>query len=279
MFPSFELFGKTFGMYGLMAMVGFVVCGLVAFLIGRSRKIAFEDIILVILSIGAGLMVGGHLLYGITRMSDFFTFIGESKSLSFVDVFNALLDTFGGSVFYGGFLGGLCAILIHTKFSKDVKRSQILDVYAVSVPLFHMFGRLGCFFGGCCYGIEHEFGFVAPENPLLPGYGGVSRFPVQLIEAGCNLLIFVVILLLYLKRKKEYPLLPIYLLIYPPVRFTLEFFRGDAIRGHLFGLSTSQWISIFLFAAAIIWLVLRKRNLKNAPESASEEIRTETSPN
>ena len=43
----------------------------------------------------------------------------------------------------------------------------------------------------------------------------------------------------------------IYMLIYPVVRFILEFFRGDEIRGIWFGLSTSQWISIALFAFAI----------------------------
>ena len=48
----------------------------------------------------------------------------------------------------------------------------------------------------------------------------------------------------------------IYMLVYPIVRFTLEFFRGDTIRGFLFGLSTSQWISILLFTTAVIGLTI-----------------------
>ena len=49
-------------------------------------------------------------------------------------------------------------------------------------------------------------------------------------------------------------LIYVYMLIYPVVRFILEFLRGDEIRGFLFGLSTSQWISILLFVYALIRL-------------------------
>ena len=54
----------------------------------------------------------------------------------------------------------------------------------------------------------------------------------------------------------EKRLIFIYMLIYPVVRFTLEFFRGDEIRGFVLGLSTSQWISIILFAAAVVGLTV-----------------------
>ena len=53
-----------------------------------------------------------------------------------------------------------------------------------------------------------------------------------------------------------------YMLMYPAARFVLEFFRGDAIRGFLFGLSTSQWISIGLFAVAVWKLFFAKAKAK-----------------
>jgi phosphatidylglycerol:prolipoprotein diacylglycerol transferase len=40
------------------------------------------------------------------------------------------------------------------------------------------------------------------------------------------------------------------------VRFFDEFLRGDAIRGFIFGLSTSQFISIFIEAFALVMLLL-----------------------
>ena len=48
----------------------------------------------------------------------------------------------------------------------------------------------------------------------------------------------------------------VYFLIYPVVRFSLEFLRGDEIRGIWFGLSTSQWISIALFVFALIRVLM-----------------------
>ena len=54
----------------------------------------------------------------------------------------------------------------------------------------------------------------------------------------------------------------IYGLIYPVVRFINEFFRGDAEeRGYFGALSTSQWISIFVFAlsAFMVTKIILKR--------------------
>jgi phosphatidylglycerol:prolipoprotein diacylglycerol transferase len=56
----------------------------------------------------------------------------------------------------------------------------------------------------------------------------------------------------------------VYLFADPVIRFIDEFFRGDDIRGFLFGLSTSQIISILLFAFATVFTIidLKKRKEK-----------------
>ena len=56
----------------------------------------------------------------------------------------------------------------------------------------------------------------------------------------------------------------LYLAVYAFVRFFDEFLRGDALRGFIFGLSTSQFISIFIevFALAMLLLPIIKRKLK-----------------
>ena len=142
-----------------------------------------------------------------------------------------------------------------TRFNPDRFHLNQLPMYAVLVPLFHAFGRVGCFLGGCCYGIESEFGFTTHTNTNIPSINGVNRFPVQLLESGCNLIIFFILLTLFRKRIMEKRLIWIYLLIYPVVRFCDEFLRGDVYRGFLLGLSTSQWVSIILFGVAVVVLV------------------------
>jgi phosphatidylglycerol:prolipoprotein diacylglycerol transferase len=56
-----------------------------------------------------------------------------------------------------------------------------------------------------------------------------------------------------------------YTFLYAVARFFLEFFRGDADRGFVFGglLSTSQFIAAILGPAAILlWFVLRRPRMK-----------------
>ena len=53
-----------------------------------------------------------------------------------------------------------------------------------------------------------------------------------------------------------------YTLLYAVARFILEFFRGDADRGFVFGglLSTSQFIAVLLAPVAIgLWVARRQR--------------------
>lgn len=262
MFPYVEVFGKMIGSYAICAMVGFLVCGIVACSLARSYKIAYEDIILVMVTIGVSLLLGGHLFYGMTNMKNVIALFQNVSSYRLQEIVGYLGQYFGGMVYYGGFLGACAGLVLHTKFSKAVSRAVVFDLFAVCIPLFHVFGRIGCFFSGCCYGIESSWGFVAHGNTLVPELNDVMRMPVSLLEAACNLVIFLVLLCIFSKRKKEGNLIWYYMLLYPAARFVLEFFRGDAIRGIWFGLSTSQWISMVLFgiaAAKLLWQKGRKR--------------------
>ncbi len=266
MHPVIHLFGRAFGTYGLCALVGFALAFIVVWRLAKRYGNTIDDVLLLGIAIGVGLFLGGHLLYAITRADLVVKAFGDIGRESIEVWYVEMATAFGGMVFYGGFLGGLVGLLIFTRFYRDLKRENALDLYAVATPLFHTFGRIGCFFGGCCFGKESDWGFLVRENRYYPEMVGVVRIPVQLIESGCNLLLFVCLFVLFLKRKAERELLWVYLTAYLAIRFTLEFFRGDAIRGVRFGLSTSQWISIALFAAAFVHWILhyRKKPTQNA---------------
>ena len=256
MFPSFEIFGRQIGLYGIMVVVGGFVCAILGSRLIKRYGFDVFDWSILLLSIGAGIFLGAHILFSLTNIQTLILTFQHIGELWFDRFWELFVSAIGGMVFYGGFLGGLASIPIYCKFDKRVTRGQMFDLYAVLVPLFHVFGRIGCFLGGCCYGIESPFGFTVHGNELNPGINDVCRLPVQLIESGCNLLIFLLLFYLYRKRIMENRIIFLYMLIYPVVRFTLEFFRGDEIRGFVFGLSTSQWINIFLFAAAVIGLTV-----------------------
>ena len=84
---------------------------------------------------------------------------------------------------------------------------------------------------------------------------GEYLLPVQLIESLFNALLFILLIVCALKIKRKLKILGIYFIGYSVFRFILEFFRYDEIRGFLFGLSTSQFISIFIFAVGMAFLI------------------------
>lgn len=262
MYPIIEIFGREFGTYSILAIFGMMLSFFVAFILAKRKGIEREDFIILCLFIVGGLFIGSHLIYGVTNIKHLIILFKNLSKFSFSEIISLLITYFGGMVFYGGFLGACAGVFAYTKFSKKIDRSLAFDLFAVALPLFHVFGRIGCFFGGCCFGKEWSWGFTVHGNTLNPAVNDVLRIPVQLIEAGCNLAIFLLILFLYYKIGQRGILIYVYMIIYPVARFILEFFRGDEIRGELFSLSTSQWISIILFVFSVTKLITIKYSSK-----------------
>ena len=173
----------------------------------------------------------------------------------------------GGFVFYGGLLGGLAGAWLFCKQRRTSFAALGRDLVP-ALPLFHAFGRVGCFLAGCCYGIPAPVGWLGVTFPAsaVEAPGGVPLLPVQLYEAaGC----FLLFLLLDHLTKRGWPgdcLLALYLALYAPFRFLLEFLRGDAVRGFLGPLSTSQVISLAVLAGVLFaHLLHHRRDVRQRP--------------
>ncbi len=238
MYPWLHIAGKSLPTYALMALVGALVAGWFAEYQAEKKGVhSFYMIELLVIAV-IGVLAGGHLLYGIVHLDE---------------LEHGLAHVFGGNVFYGGMIGGVVTgWLVHKK--KGYPRYPFYDIVGCTIPLFHGFARIGCFLAGCCYGIESKVGFMY-TNAMLPAACGVVRFPVQLLEAGCNFVLFFVLYLLFKNEKFKDKLLYVYLGGYAIIRFCMEFLRGDDLeRGVWFGISTSQWISIALLIFAIFMI-------------------------
>ncbi len=266
MYPFIRILGHDIGTYGLMAMLAAIICGAILMMLLKKVKIVFEDFVFFLLFALAGLVLGSHLLYAVTQYR-YIPFLFQKATFS---VWWARAQyIFGGSVFYGGLLGGTLTGYLGLRFLKqDV--STYSDLMAPIVPLFHAIARVGCFLAGCCYGIPCAWGIAVTGNTMVPGINGVHRFPVQLLEAACNLALAGVLFLVW-QRRHRYPLVcgnlyKIYLISYGIIRFFDEFLRGDTYRGIWGPFSTSQWISIFtvsISSALLIRSIVRKKTIKN----------------
>ena len=226
MFPSFNFLGRTIGTYSLVTIIGIVLAAVLVFLLLKKSGAVIENIIFAGLSAVAGMLVGGHFLFGLTRLPDFFKVMGNqyiapNTFLEFVDL---VMQTFGGMVFYGGLFGGIIGIYLYCHFTHKNKRLY-LNAFAPGLSLIHAFGRVGCFLAGCCYGVEYH-GFLHVDYPEEAIIGSAnaditafSRFPVQLLESLAELLITLTLIILFKKFKTKYSLIKVYLFLYSIVRF------------------------------------------------------------
>ena len=250
MYPYFTLFGKNFSSYGVMAILGGIGAAIYATVRTRQKKLNGNDVLFYLTFAFGFLVIGAMLLFQIVELDNLIRIF----PYLFKDIKYFLSHWNVGLVFYGGLYGALLGGMFYTRTFKQDTREMFMYLTPI-IPLFHMFGRIGCFLGGCCYGIENEqFGIAYTNSPS--GANGVPYLPVQLYEAFGELVIFIVLCFHQRKVKKYYQPVGIYLTFYGVMRFTLEFLRGDEVRG-IFGMfSTSQWISLVTIPLGIYCLVV-----------------------
>ena len=253
MLPYIHIFNQAISMYWLFMIAGIFFA--VALALVRRRDAQFRtstaNLLYTLLICASGGFIGAKLLDIIVNL------IFESSNPDFWTLENWTVIMQGTGFGYGALIIGVLAGYIFVRIEK-LDFWELADILVPSLLLMHVLGRLGCFFAGCCFGREVAWGVIMPS--------GVPLIPVQLFEAGFNLLILAEMLIWRPERKRPGILLPLYLIAYSVARFVLEFFRADAGRG-VFILSTSQWISLAIFPAGVylLWRVMkRQQECKNS---------------
>jgi len=250
MFPFITIIGRTIGMYQIAMLFGIFAAGIYVCRLCKKNGYDDNDGIIFLLLTSIGVFIGGRVLYSIVNYEMFIYVIKNiTKINSLKKILNAVYLIWGGNIFYGGLLGGLLTAIII--FKKKPQYRYLLDFVVPAVPLFHFFGRIGCFLAGCCFGVESSFGFTF-HHSIIEEANEINRFPVQLLEAFINLLLFFILDFFRRKNLFRQNIIYFYLLFYSIARFFIEFLRGDAYRGIFFNfLSTSQIISIMIFCFVI----------------------------
>ena len=221
MLPSFRLFGEIIYLYPMLAGLAW---GVGFFMSQRISKESEKSLNLLLISFFVSSWLGAKLFFLLTS--------SHINHEEFIKSSNFWLG--GGFVFYGGLIFGLLTLWIFLKITQQRLREFAFLVVPLGVG--HGIGRVGCFFAGCCHGVH---------------------YPVQLFEAGG---LFLISMICFKRLKQNKEIFSFYLKNYSVLRFTLEFMRGDEIRGLYIGLSTSQWISLFI----IFVLLLRDKTKPNA---------------
>lgn len=265
MYPSISVWGKyRLPLYGVMFGIGYYLVILIGRKTAKDFAIKKNDVLYAAVYGLIGIGAGAKIFYFLSKLPQILTHFEAFCKLVQFNLLAACNYLFGGMVFYGGLLGAMLGIWIYCR-QYNISFQNLLCVVVPLFPLAHGFGRTGCFLAGCCYGIPYEgiFAVHFPYNELSPELSVSPRFPVQLLEAFINFVLFIVLLSWNQKKKPDASqICGTYLLCYAISRFFLEFLRGDRIRGHIGLLSTSQWISLIVVPMGIWLLGAQKRKNK-----------------
>jgi phosphatidylglycerol:prolipoprotein diacylglycerol transferase len=279
MFP--ELFkvpylNFTFNTYGFLLALAFIIGLYVMAKLAERDGLDKQKVYDLGLWVLAASLVGSKLLMVITEWDVYYR--DNPRQIFTLDFFRS------GGVFYGGFIGAVVASAIVMRIYK-LPWWRTADAFAPGIAIGQAIGRIGCFSAGCCWGKPttafcglhftekgHEITGVPTvvnhlsdpiqQNIWAERLGGLAAplylHPTQLYEAGATFLIFIVLLLIFRRRRFYGQVILAYALLYSVARFIIEFWRDDP-RGEIAGLSTSQFIAIFLFIGAVIGFIWRVR--------------------
>lgn len=282
MFPELFRIPYTnfiFNTYGFLLALAFVVGLFVMAKLAERDGLDKQKVYDLGLWVLAASLIGSKLLMVVTEWNAYYR--DNPRQIFTLDFFRS------GGVFYGGFLGALIASVVVMRIYK-LPWWRTADAFAPGIAIGQAIGRLGCFSAGCCWGEPttswcgvhfsdkgHEITGVPTivshlidpiqQNVWAERLGGllapINLHPTQLYEFGATLFIFVVLLLLYRRRRFHGQIMLAYALLYAVARFTIEFWRDDP-RGELLNLSTSQFIALVLFIGAVIGFVVQARRAR-----------------
>ncbi len=265
-FPSFHMFGSELGpftlhTYGVLIAVAFLVGLFVAS--WQAKKAGLDatritDMAVYVLIAG---LLGAKLML----------LAGERSAWKDPrELFSIFFQS--GGVFYGGLLGGIVMAFVCIR-RYGLPAWPTADVLAPGVVIGQSIGRLGCLAAGCCWGKSATVPWAITFTDVY-AYHQVGTpvdtplHPSQIYESLATLLIFVVLIWLAPHKKFQGQVVLSYVVLYSVARFGLEYFRGDAGRGFIGPLSTSQAVAIVLVLAAGA-LFLRLRKTKPAAPAAA----------
>lgn len=251
----FKIGPLTIRTYGVMLASAFFLALALAIRQAKKEGVPTEKIVDLGLYLLIAAILGSRLLFVLTELNYYI-----KHPLNIFKIWE------GGLVFFGGLILAIPVGIYYIK-KNNLPLWKVADIGAPSIAIAQAVGRIGCFSAGCCYGKPTNLPWaVVFKDPESLARLNIPLHPTQLYESLGTFFLF--LFLIFMRKRKSFDgqLFWLYVLLYSALRFFIEFFRGDEIRGMLLGgpLSTSQGIGIPLAVLAIYMLFrLRKAEAKS----------------
>ncbi len=256
----------TIAYYGIIIALGMLIAFTVVTKIAKRLGIdddLFYDIFIIVIVFG---IIGARAYYVIFRW-DYY----QIRPHEILDI------RAGGLAVFGGILLAGTAIVIYCIWKK-INFLKVLDLTMIGVVLGQAIGRYGNFFNMEAFGdytnnlfamrMRAEYidtsniTFTQALNTITEnGIDYIQAHPTFLYESTLNIILFVVLVYIVLKRYKfDGQILASYLIGYGIIRFFVESLRTDSLM--LGNFRVSQIVAILCVISGLVIYVLHFKNVK-----------------
>lgn len=251
----------TIRWYGLMFAIGFWIGYEIVWRMFRHEGAKEKWVGTLLIYLAVATLVGA-------RLGHVFFYDWETYSHNLLAIFKTWE---GGLASHGGAIGIIIAILLYSKYVTKKSPLWTFDKIVVPVALVGALIRLGNLFNHEIYGgpTDMPWGFRFVDNVGAWLYGvqpiyTVPCHPTQLYEAGCYLLLFALLMLMYWKwnaQRRPGLIFGVFLTILFGARFVIEYVKNvqepwEIGMREAIGLDMGQVLSI-PFIIIGIWLIVR----------------------
>jgi len=211
--------------WGFMVALAFLVGLPIALRYAEKEGIKPETVLDLFVYVVISSIIGARLFYVIGFFSEY-----KNNPISILYVNE------GGLVFLGGIFAAIAAIIIYVAYHKQ-NLWKMLDIATPSAAIGYAIGRIGCLLNGCCYGIT---------------LFGVQQ-PTQIYSSIAGVVIFILVIRLYDKKKYDGQIFLYGLFFYSIYRFFLEFIRYNPV--HILIFTPNQLLAalVFIVSSYALW--------------------------
>ena len=265
--------------YALLIVTGMILAVLYCAYRAKSEGVSFDTMIdFAIFTIPAGI-IGARLYYVLFDCIDVVVNGKVNPYQSFVDVI-AIWN--GGLAIYGGIIFGAIAVIIVAKVKKMSGHTllKVTDAVAPGVMIAQAIGRWGNFCNGEAYGTPtalpwrmcsdsfaqrlYGMGLIDAETARQMLDGTLGVHPTFLYESLWNVIGFVLINLVYKKKRFDGQILLMYVTWYGFGRMFIELLRTDSLtNGNNIRVSSLLGLLSFVVGGALLlYLFIKNKGKK-----------------
>ncbi len=239
--------------YGIIITLGIILAVFYCLYRAKQEQISTDDLLDMAIFTIIFSIIGARLYYVLTSLSEYDSF------------WDAIAIWEGGIAIYGAIIAGAITIYVVCRIKK-ISFAKSLDMVAPAVMIGQIIGRWGNFFNGEAYGreITEDSIFYFIRMGLIPNIESMSKMhyfhPTFLYESIWNLIGFIIINILYKKKKFDGQVCIMYLTWYGFGRMLIEGLRTDSLYVGPFRISQVVGFACFVLGTiALIYKLIKAR--------------------